>query len=350
MASQAAHGTVDLASPLEIVLRDGAADSARIETRSTDGLAPRHALPYWRDGVLRRMELLDAPAHANASGPQRFHARLIHVAGPGADLVQHISDAVSARRDRQRIRRDGCDDVSISLLASARPTRLVHRGDHVLRGGDVFVTDYAQPMEILRPRHHDISLICSRQRLEQALGGDVSLLAGRRLPRRGLAMLLGSHLRLLSAQMQWLTPPQRAAAVRAAVDMALAGLQTEMGLHPHDERMATGGLHHAALLAIHRECHDPQLAPERVAALVGCSRATLYRVFAAQGGSVAAAIWSTRIERAHALLTGGQMAHLQIAEIAHRCGFADPPTFNRMFKRRYGMTPLEARDLHKTIF
>ena len=342
MAFQPAHGTVDLASPLDIVLRDAGSPCGRIETRTTDGLDPRHALPYWRDGVLRRVELLDTPA----SGPQRFQARLIHVAGPGADFVQHISDAVRARRDGQRIRRDGCDDVSISLLASAQPTRLVHRGDHLLRGGDIFITDYAQPMEILRPRHHDISLICSRQRLEQALGGDVSALAGRRLPRRWLAVLLRSHLRMLATEMQWLTPAQRAAAVRAAVDMALAGLQAEMGLHPHDERLAPG-LHQAAHLAIRREYHDPELGPERVAALIGCSRATLYRVFAAQGESVAAAIWATRIERAHALLAGGQLAHLRIGEVAHRCGFTDQPTFNRMFKRRYGMTPLEARDLYK---
>lgn len=344
MASQPAQGTFDSASPLDIVARH--ADTrpwGQMSVLSTQAQSARHAMAYWRDGVLRRIELLAAPT----SGPhRRLEARLVHVVGPQTDFVQHTSDAGHALRDAARIRRDSCDDISITLLASAQPIQLIHRGRHVLRGGDVFVMDYAQRMETIRPAHDDISLICSRQRVEQALGGDASILAGQRLPRRGLATLLRSHLRLLGAQMPWLTPDQRAAAIGAAVDMALAGLQTERGLRLHEEQLA-GGLHQAALLAIRRDCHDPDLGPERLAAAIGCSRAALYRVFAAQGGSVAATIWATRLEMAHALLATRTLAHLHVGEVAHRCGFADQPTFNRMFKRRYGMTPLEARDSHK---
>jgi transcriptional regulator GlxA family with amidase domain len=40
------------------------------------------------------------------------------------------------------------------------------------------------------------------------------------------------------------------------------------------------------------------------------------------------------------------MSHLGllISEIAVRCGFLEQATFNRMFKRRYGLTPREARE------
>jgi AraC-like DNA-binding protein len=34
---------------------------------------------------------------------------------------------------------------------------------------------------------------------------------------------------------------------------------------------------------------------------------------------------------------------LLISEIAFRNGFLDQPTFNRMFKRRFGLTPREVR-------
>ncbi|WP_204315949.1 hypothetical protein, partial [Enterobacter hormaechei] len=83
--------------------------------------------------------------------------KLVHLGGPDADFVEHASDAVTARRDLRRLRRDGCDDISISLVASPRPVGLIHRGEHRLRAGDICIMDYAQPMEILRPRHHDIS-------------------------------------------------------------------------------------------------------------------------------------------------------------------------------------------------
>ncbi len=36
-------------------------------------------------------------------------------------------------------------------------------------------------------------------------------------------------------------------------------------------------------------------------------------------------------------------AGMMIFEIARDCGFREMPTFTRMFRRRYGMTPREAR-------
>lgn len=311
----------------------------RLELRTTDGVETGRTLTYWREAVLRRVEAL-GPAVEH----QRFRAKLVHLGGPDADFVEHASDAVTARRDLQRLRRDGCDDISISLVASPRPVGLIHRGEHRLRGGDICIMDYAQPMEILRPRHHDISLICSRQRLAAAMGGDPTALAGRRLPSRGMTTLLRSHLRLMSREMERLSPAERMRALSAAVEMALAALQSEKGL-PADEEQVPEGLYQAARLAIRRDCHDPEWGPLDLARVIGCSRATLYRLFAARDDSVAAAIWQARIERAHAMLTSPAHRNLRAGEIARRCGFVDQPTFNRMFRRRYGMTPLDAARL-----
>lgn len=335
MVSQPRHEIVDRASPLDIGRRSESRLGG-LEVRTTDTVEAGQTLVYWREAVLRRVEALGPGA------PQRrFHARLVHVAGPDADFVEHVSDAVTARRDLQRLRRDGCDDISISLLASQRPAGLIHRGEHRLRGGDICIMDYAQPMEILRPRHHDVSLICSRQRLSALLGADLPALAGRRLPRRGITALLRSHMRLMSQEIERLSPVERTLALSAAVEMALAALQAELGFRRDEERFPAG-LYQAAQLAIRRDCHDPELNPLGVAAAVGCSRATLYRLFAARGDSVAAAIWTARIERAHAMLTSPEHRNLRAGEIARRSGFVDQPTFNRMFKRRYDMTPLDA--------
>ena len=43
------------------------------------------------------------------------------------------------------------------------------------------------------------------------------------------------------------------------------------------------------------------------------------------------------------MLTSPGHEDLLISEIAFRSGFLDQPTFNRMFKRRFGLTPREVR-------
>ena len=58
---------------------------------------------------------------------------------------------------------------------------------------------------------------------------------------------------------------------------------------------------------------------------------------------MAAEIWRARLESAWRTLRSADGIARPVADIAMLCGFADVPTFNRMFKRRFGMTPSEAR-------
>lgn len=114
-------------------------------------------------------------------------------------------------------------------------------------------------------------------------------------------------------------------------------------LGPDGERFVHG-FYCAALRLIDRECGDPNVTPEQVAFALGCSRATLYRAFAAHGADVAAALWQARLERARRILGSCEAIGLQISEVAALSGFRDMPSFTRMFKRRYGMTPRDVRD------
>ncbi|MGO4573334.1 helix-turn-helix transcriptional regulator [Microvirga sp. 2TAF3] len=131
-----------------------------------------------------------------------------------------------------------------------------------------------------------------------------------------------------------------AVVLSSAVEMGLAALQAEFGAIDHE--YLPNGLYQAARLVICRDCGDSEFGSETLVTALGCSRATLYRLFAARGESVAATIWSTRIENAYAMLTSTMHRNLRAGEVAQRCGFTDQATFNRMFKRRYGMTPLDA--------
>ncbi len=56
-----------------------------------------------------------------------------------------------------------------------------------------------------------------------------------------------------------------------------------------------------------------------------------------------ATVVSTAGEQARALLMSPAYIAISIGEIAFRSGFVDHRTFNRMFKRRHGMTPQDVR-------
>jgi AraC family transcriptional regulator, positive regulator of tynA and feaB len=213
-----------------------------------------------------------------------------------------------------------------------------------VRSGDLCIMDYARPVQVVRSRHRALGLILSRQRVREVLGDDLSALAGRCLPASGMAALLQSHMRLTLDEAPHMSPPQRLLAIAAAVDMALAVLAAEDHTCADAEQHGRGGFYHAARRLIDRDCGNPDLTPDQVAISLGCSRASLYRVFLRHGESVAAVIWATRLDRAWRMLTSSRHLGLLVSEIAFRCGFVDQATFNRMFKRRYGRTPREARE------
>lgn len=304
---------------------------------STDSVPPAKRPDYWRDGVLRR--LITAP-ELDAATP--FHARLTRVAGADAELLEHTGSALAARRDIARCRADACDDICIDVIAMASRASVTHGGARrVLRAGDMIVMDLSQPAELKRAKHRVISLFIPRTRVRTAVS-EPARLAGRLLEPRGVAALLRSHMKMTMDQAAQLQPAQRAMAVAVAMEMALTLFGDEA---PDLGNIAARevGFYQAAQIFIARNCTDPALTPLHVARHLACSRTGLYRAFAGHGERVSESIWSARIAHARRMLESKFYRHLLAAEIAFRSGFSDHSTFDRMFRRAYGITPGEMR-------
>jgi AraC-like DNA-binding protein len=178
--------------------------------------------------------------------------------------------------------------------------------------------------------------------LAESLKGDFPRLAARLLPRAGMAALLRSHLQSLAEEAERLSNGERAVALMAASDMALMAFQKASQIPIDTERFAMG-LYAAARTYIGRNFWNPDLGPDMIAAALGCSRAKLYRAFGGEDTSVAKTIWNERLDQVCCMLAAPEHSAAYIADIAFRGGFTDMPTFNRMFKSRFGKTPTEAR-------
>lgn len=82
---------------------------------------------------------------------------------------------------------------------------------------------------------------------------------------------------------------------------------------------------------------DPNLNPARAARECGVSERQLYRDFASQGDSFAAALRRMRLAQAAARLS--MDAQASVTDVAFDCGFAAPAHFARSFRTAYGVAP-----------
>jgi len=85
------------------------------------------------------------------------------------------------------------------------------------------------------------------------------------------------------------------------------------------------------------------LAIEEIAHRMGCSRRYIFRAFQAADTTPSQYIWDLRLERTREHLTTGSFRGGSISEIAFACGFSSTAHFSRAFRKRYGMSPSEAR-------
>ncbi|MFC0403349.1 helix-turn-helix domain-containing protein [Paraburkholderia rhizosphaerae] len=93
---------------------------------------------------------------------------------------------------------------------------------------------------------------------------------------------------------------------------------------------------------IAQNLRSPGLTVPLIASAVCVSDAHLSRLFRAEGESVMRYVWASRLALAADIIKRSDKAHVQIGDIAYRCGFSTPAHFSRAFRERYGLSPRDA--------
>jgi len=196
-------------------------------------------------------------------------------------------------------------------------------------------------------------------------------LIGIRLPRHagppGLTGLTGPPLRLIPARAPALGLLTRylgsvlggpePASVRLAdalarhladlIELSLDGLPGEAGAGPAALPARDPGVRAARLAAIRadvgRHLTHPGLTVAAVAARHGITPRYLHMLFEDEAVTFAQFVLNERLALAHRRLRDPRYAGRTVSAIAHGTGFGDLSYFNRAFRRRYSMSPSEAR-------
>jgi AraC-like DNA-binding protein len=306
---------------------------------ATFGASERFAM--WRE--TGRLPMAAEPADADSR--RRFHIRLRRLSGVSGGFTDLTAAPLKLRRENNHYARDGLDMVSLTLMLGPHARHQFGGGGRltVVQPGQILIKDFTQPaIASWHMSSRSLNLHLPRITVEEAVGDKVKHLHGAVLSREGLSPMLEAQLLMLANISPRVNNAVRAAALDATIELAASALRCELRV-PIEDEANNAGLFAAAQMLIRRHLSSHNLNPDLIARQLHCSRASLYRVFASRGETVAKYVRELRLQRAYHLLARDNMRKEQIGDIAYRCGFEDHVHFTRLFRQRFGLTPSELR-------
>jgi AraC-like DNA-binding protein len=117
----------------------------------------------------------------------------------------------------------------------------------------------------------------------------------------------------------------------------------KLALGPEAEPARQPILLNRLMRTLQNRFHEADLSPRSVAAEHHISMRSVHYAFANAHTTFVERLMRLRLERARQMLSDLQLFELPVAEVAARCGFADPSHFARRFRRQFGRSPLQFR-------
>ncbi len=304
---------------------------------SSDRLRPVDRVPFYRDVVgrtLTRMNIepLDENFSCNAHICGLHDLRIMSIAGS------------AVRVSRTPAMAEGDDKLALLILLEGAAT-VSQRGREAsaVRGSSILFSG-TDPFRIDRTTAHFVSVGVPMARLAPLLSSpDAALMSVMPCRLETLRLLAGYVDLLLNSHGPMETAELRRLAINHLLDLFVLAL----GATPDAARIAAGrGLRAARLRAIKADIAQNLEGDVTAAALSMRHRISpryIRKLFEGEGTSLSHFVLGQRLTRVHRMLTDPRYAGRSIADIALAAGFGDLSTFNRAFRRRFGMTPSDVR-------
>ncbi|QCU79690.1 helix-turn-helix domain-containing protein (plasmid) [Citricoccus sp. SGAir0253] len=330
--------------------------TARVLRFSTRGISPASRVRLWEDHNARALISLDirtiedSPLHAGETNLHLPSLKMASVAGT-PQIVE---------RSESFIRENPTDVVAVFFALEGEAFFFHHGGHIVLRPGQAIVYDADRPF--VRGFSHgfrEMVLTIPRPLYAELMGASGPALptvfdfeVGAGPSERALARLLQSTLATIAAPTP--DPSSRAEAASSGAGPSLTDPRPDLA-GAEDDAMgllrvilaAPGGSATGYVAAakdhIERNLRDSGLTTAQVAAAIGISERQLGRMFAEADTTVGRYILGRRLDRARDALSAPECGRLSVAEIAAQFGFASQSHFGRVFRQRFGLTPLQWR-------
>jgi AraC-like DNA-binding protein len=301
-----------------------------------------------RDGFREFAELVgDVCDVAIPEGKDTFQAQSRVVNLGAALLTEMRSSSLHYERTTRHVARSAFDHFQLHLNLVGNCHVRSGRQTAVFRPGDIGVMDTARSSQhaMLAPHGlhaRSVSIFLPRSLLAPLLPspghGHCTVLSGDSVVGR----LLGDHLVSLLHRTEPASSMDHAVALQGIVGLLARGLGSTERIQPMRSAMRE-----AALTSLQRYVEEhldsSGLSADTICKHSGWSRATVYRLFESEGGLVAY-VQQQRLQRALMELIFGR-SRRRVLDIALQSQFSSEATFNRAFRRTFGIPPGEARTL-----
>jgi AraC-like DNA-binding protein len=305
---------------------------------STDDVPEAERVSYWRDTV---GSLLGISAERNTERDAPLSARFVFSISHSLACLRFRSDQYPVSRGPREIARRSWEDYVLVLREFSIGTWYDFNGrEAVVSPGDLVVVDPTCPFVGMAQANwsHEAWLF-PRRLLEPRV--PVSQLARARVltGSGGVAAIAKAYLDAFAGRIDALD--QREADFVADNFCRLLAVACGAAAGEHQGAVRLARLEEAKrYVALHLA--DPDLTPEKAAAALKISVRQLHLLFEPSGTSFSQYVLKRRLEECRAALlnpVGGR----SITDIALGFGFNSLGTFNRTFRRAFGITPSEVR-------
>jgi AraC-like DNA-binding protein len=307
---------------------------------STDCVSARERLSYFREALGRSFTRLDLGPYDDR--PVRYEA-MVH-GFDGLSVIWGLTNGNIGRRT-QRLLTDGNDDFIFGTVLSGcslpsqvgREFRMDAGAAVLLSCGDVGAKDYPVPAEFLTLR--------IKRRLLDGMAVKPEDALARPIPATTEALrLLVDYVRLTLKHRQLTSPELRrlfTAHIEDLVALAVGATRDAANI-AYGRGMRAARLQ-AAKAFITRNIRRADLSAKTASIHLGVSPRYVHLLFETEGLSFNKFVVERRLLRAYEMLSDSRRSDRTITAIALTAGFSDLSHFNRAFRRRFGMTPSEAR-------
>jgi AraC-like DNA-binding protein len=265
--------------------------------------------------------------------------------GPGAHITRIVGSGLGITRGPKQLRAAAPERIGLGFQLRI-VTAFTHLDtEQVLEPGDLSLTDGTSTCEAFWPGGGGSKMVLVDY---DRLGLPVDLVR-RAVPHLGTSpvyQLVRAHVATLCQGYGDVELGPEKAMLRVATIELIRALITTAAQDELGQQVLHDTLYLRVSKYVDRHLAEPDLNAENIALAHHISIRTLYNAWSA-ANQVPLSQWiiAARLEGARAQLSGGTQA-MTIAAVARRWGFADATHFARRFRRAYGLSPREWRQLH----